>query len=246
MPQRQTITLHSLQFLFEYCLFEHLKYHRIIHKEWARETVSHQYFKLDYQIKRNSWVLLQLNICRFDTIVWQFRGSSLCILIVFNILYDLPVDAIVIFINFFLLGCTNQFSLFSFSREKFTLICYLWGDDIVWRSSNDDWLIEDTICSLHFFSLCYFLRWIKTQYKMNFPIIHNKKNVDFFFQIIGRMGEIIFFLKHSDNIAVSIRLQITEINNFQSFLPEISYMCLSTKTNFTVNFTLPQMFSSLL
>lgn len=100
MPQRQTITLHSLQFLFEYCLFEHLKQHRIIHKEWAKETVSHQYFKLGYQIKRNSRVLLQLNICRFDTTVWQFRGVSLFILIVLNILYVLPVDAILIFINF--------------------------------------------------------------------------------------------------------------------------------------------------
>lgn len=49
---------------------------------------------------------------------------------------------------------------------------------------------------------------------MNFPMIYNIKKAYDFLQIIGRIGEILFFLKHSDSIAINIRLQIIEINIF--------------------------------
>lgn len=65
-----------------------------------------------------------------------------------------------------------------------------------------------------FFSVLFSERGIKTQYKMNFPMIYNIKKAYDFLQIIGRIGEILFFLKHSDSIAINIRLQIIEINIF--------------------------------
>lgn len=44
-----------------------------------------------------------------------------------------------------------------------------------------------------FFSVLFSERGIKTQYKMNFPMIYNIKKTYDFLQIIGRMGEILFF-----------------------------------------------------
>lgn len=44
-----------------------------------------------------------------------------------------------------------------------------------------------------FFSVLFYERGIKTQCKMNFPVIYNIKKKHDFLQIIGRIGEILFF-----------------------------------------------------
>lgn len=65
-----------------------------------------------------------------------------------------------------------------------------------------------------FFSVLFYERGIKTQCKMNFPVIYNikKKKTMIFPNNWQDWGNTVF-LKYSDGIAINIQLQITERND---------------------------------